>query len=31
MAIRLKRMALCKGRHDMPSEVQGAIFSHIHV
>ena len=26
MAIRLKRMALCKGRHDMPSEVQGAIF-----
>ena len=26
MAIRLKRMALCKGRHDMPPEVQGAIF-----
>ena len=22
----IKRMALCKGRHDMPSEVQEAIF-----
>ena len=26
MAMKLKRMVLCKGRHDMPSEVQEAIF-----